>query len=392
MAPNVLISPPVTTINVVPEQFRKLVGEEAPYKARHSVASGILPMPSEALVPSLCFLGANDPDKAVQDAAKSSLAGLDPHILANMAKATNDPGVLHQLSSCMPDNENVVAAVLTNRWVHNETLRVFASSGKGASLKIVAHNQVRLMEYPAIVEALYFNPETPMATVVSALETCVHQKIDISFIPGHEEIIESIIGVRADKKPDPISKEAEEENAQDGEEAGAEQDGIAQEDFQELLKSVNADTEDESRKALTWKAITEMSVAQKVRLAIVGNQTARKVLIRDSRRVVAVAVLRSPRLTDKEIAAFAKNRALPDFVIRSIASKREWVKHTEVKRGLVQNPKCPPQLALRFLPALNERDLKSLANNKEVPTYIMQAAKRLFNIRQTRRSGGARQR
>jgi hypothetical protein len=349
-----------------------------------------MPMPSEVLVPSLCFLSASDPDRVVKEAAQNTLKGLDANILIIVAKSTNDPGVLHQLSRAMSDKSQVVAAVLTNRWVHNETLRLIAAAGKGASLKIIAHNQVRLMEYPAIVEALYFNPETPMSTVVSALETCVHQKIDITFIPGHEEIIESIIGIATDE-PEP-QKDRDGRDPLDEEASEGDGQGVDSGVFTDMLKPGTSEDEDESRRALTWRAITQMSVAQKVRLAIVGNQAARKVLIRDARRVVAVAVLRSPRLTDKEIAAFAKNKALPDFVIGAIANRRDWVKSLDVKRGLVQNPKCPPQFALRFLPALNERDLRMLSNNKEVPTYIMQAAKRLFTIRQTRRAGGGSKR
>ena len=59
--------------------------------------------------------------------------------------------------------------------------------------------------------------------------------------------------------------------------------------------------EEEEGSTALWKLISKMNMAQKVRLAMVGDINARKLLIRDVKRSVYMTVLRSPRLTVKEI-------------------------------------------------------------------------------------------
>ena len=43
---------PAISVDVIPEQYQKMAGPEAPERARSMVAAGLLPMPSEALVTS----------------------------------------------------------------------------------------------------------------------------------------------------------------------------------------------------------------------------------------------------------------------------------------------------------------------------------------------------
>ena len=136
---------------------------------------------------------------------------------------------------------------------------------------------------------------------------------------------------------------------------------------------------------MSYRQIQELNIGQKVRLAIVGNASARAVLIRDRKTMVAMSVLRSPRLSEKEIAAYAANKTLPDQVIRVIAKKRDWVKHYSIKKSLVQNPKTPPDLALRFMKMLTEKDLRDIGRNKEIPTFIMHGAKRIIQQREEAR-------
>jgi hypothetical protein len=98
-----------------------------------------------------------------------------------------------------------------------------------------------------------------------------------------------------------------------------------------------------------------------------------------------MAVLKSPKLTDKEIAGFASNKSLSDQVIRSIASRRDWVKNRAVKAALVLNPKTPARYALSFLSFLSDKELKGIRKNKEVPSYVTQAAIALISKREKKR-------
>ena len=133
------------------------------------------------------------------------------------------------------------------------------------------------------------------------------------------------------------------------------------------------------RKVPLWRAISNMKAAQKVRLAILGNASARKILIRDPKKAVSMAVLRSPRLTDKEVSYFATQKSISEDVIRMIAKNREWTRHYSTKVALVKNPKTPPQQSMWFLKSLHLADLKSLARDRDVPGVIMKSAKRMVD-------------
>ena len=80
--------------------------------------------------------------------------------------------------------------------------------------------------------------------------------------------------------------------------------------------------------------------------------------MRDPNRMVAMAAIRSPRITDSEIVKAAANRSVCEDVIRYIANQRDLTKNYQVKLSLVQNPKCPVALSLKFLPLLHADDLK----------------------------------
>ncbi|MEO8215163.1 MAG: hypothetical protein ABI560_18330, partial [Myxococcales bacterium] len=114
-----------------------------------------------------------------------------------------------------------------------------------------------------------------------------------------------------------------------------------------------------------------------IRLATLGNAYCRQNLLRDSNRMVAMAVIRSPQITDGEIAKAAGNRSLSEEVIRYIGNRKELVKQYPVKLALVGNAKCPLAVALRLLPTLNADDIKHIARSKNVPGALSASAKRL---------------
>jgi hypothetical protein len=130
--------------------------------------------------------------------------------------------------------------------------------------------------------------------------------------------------------------------------------------------------------------ISKLSIPGKIRLATLGNAFARAMLIRDSNKQVALAAIRSPGMTDNEVAKFSANRGLSDDVIRVIANNKEWTRLYTVKLNLVQNPKCPLATSMRFLPFLHDKDLKNMAKSKGIPSALSAQAKKLM----TQKTGG----
>src|SRR5262249_35739763 len=107
----------------------------------------------------------------------------------------------------------------------------------------------------------------------------------------------------------------------------------------------------------------------------------RAILIRDTARMVAAAVLKCPKLSDNEITAFAAMRNVHEDVLRAIASKKDWTKSYATVHALVRNPKTPPGLTIQFLPRLGNRDLKIIAGDKNIPELVRRQARNMFLVR-----------
>ena len=106
-------------------------------------------------------------------------------------------------------------------------------------------------------------------------------------------------------------------------------------------------------------------VIERMKLAMKGTREQRAVLVRDSNRLVASAVLSSPKLTESEVEAFTKMGNVSEDVLRVIGTNRSWLKNYAVVRGLCRNPKTPPAIAMQLIHRLNERDLKVALDRSE---------------------------
>ena len=136
------------------------------------------------------------------------------------------------------------------------------------------------------------------------------------------------------------------------------------------------DFDEEKRKTLLQE-ISAMTVAQRVKFAMKGGADARRVLIRDTNKVVQRAVLQSPRLTDQEVEAFASMANLTEEILRLIGKNRNFRKNYAVVRNLLNNGKAPLDVTLNLLPMLNPMDLKKLTMNKNVPETLRTTAIKL---------------
>ena len=127
-------------------------------------------------------------------------------------------------------------------------------------------------------------------------------------------------------------------------------------------------------KKSTLQIIQDMSVAEKMDLARKGSKEERTILMRDANRLVQMAVVQSPKITDAEVLQVAGNRQVDDEVLRFIASKREWLQNYQVTVALTTNPKTPLALALKLVNGLRARDLDLRARSKGVPRALVIAA------------------
>ena len=123
-----------------------------------------------------------------------------------------------------------------------------------------------------------------------------------------------------------------------------------------------------------FQKIQTMSVSEKLDLARKASKEARSILIRDSNKLVQLAVVNSPKITESEILAIATNRQVNDEVLKEIAMNREWLRNYQIRFALVNNPKTPLSISMAQVSYLNQRDLGLLAKSKGVPRAIVIAA------------------
>ncbi len=129
-------------------------------------------------------------------------------------------------------------------------------------------------------------------------------------------------------------------------------------------------------KAATAKRIAEMTVPEKVKAAMKGTREMRSALIRDPNKMVATAVLSCPKLTEQEVEAFARMANVSEDILRTIGQTRAWVKNYGVLLGLTKNPKTPLAMSLTFIHRLNDRDLRGLSIDRNVPEPLRIAARK----------------
>jgi hypothetical protein len=134
------------------------------------------------------------------------------------------------------------------------------------------------------------------------------------------------------------------------------------------------DDKDDAGTAL--QRLAKLSVPQKVQRATKGSREERAILIRDPNKMIAMAVLSSPKLTVTEVEAFARTGNVCEDCLRTIATTRAWMKNYNVVAALTRNPKTPVAISMNLLPRLTEKDLRNLSTDRNVPDVLRITARK----------------
>lgn len=146
----------------------------------------------------------------------------------------------------------------------------------------------------------------------------------------------------------------------------------------EAFEGLSADDMMERRKNIV-QMLKDLTIGQKIKIATMGNLEVRKILIKDPRKQIALAVLGNPRITEKEVASVASEAAMPLEIISYIANTKNLCKSYQVKLALVTNPKTPVKTALALLDVIRMNDLKKIAKSRNIPNVIkMKALKKVI--------------
>jgi hypothetical protein len=344
-------------VNPFVEQFRK---GGVPRDLRLLAAQGALPLTPADLAELLHHLSA-DPDAEIAQASASTLLGMSVEDILPIGKDRGTPAPLLGWVLSARGEHEVREATLQNPSTPDEAVEAIVASLGEELAELVVINQVRLLRRTSLLEALEKNPH---------LNKDQQRRL--------RELRESFhIGQAGAPAPPPPAPPPAPEPA-GAEPAAAEPplDAPGLTVDEAVVHILSDDERRDQEKLSVVQELYRMNTAQKVVAALKGSRSQRAVLVRDPNRLVATAVLGSPRLTEAEIEAFAGMRNVSDEVLRMIGTHKDWTKKYTVISNLVKNPRTPIGISLSMVSRLNPKDIKGLTTDRNVPEVIRKQAQK----------------
>jgi hypothetical protein len=353
-------------LEALSKPLHKHVEERAPVPLRMMGAKGLVPaVAPNDLVTMLYFLSF-DPDPGVQETAVKTASGLPERVWSTALRSEDlEPSVLDWMADRLGSATAALQAILLNPATADETVARLAAAVPTALVEIVRQNELRLLRHDDIVRGLCRNPNALASTIDGACDFCVRNGLVLLDVPQLVEAHRRVHGT------DPTARPVEDSAAALMAEYRAE---LAHDPEEKGSMPAPTPEQEEKRQNMTQRVL-KMSVAEKIKLATLGNREARTLLLRDSNRLVSLAAAQSPRITDGEILSLANSKTSSADVLRYIYESREFLKVYALRAALVRNPKVPLPTALKFLPTLQERDIKELARDRNVPATVQAQAK-----------------
>ena len=410
----------------MPRMIDLIRNSRFPSNLMHAAARGALLVPPGEMMEILVHLALHN--KIFGEQARLTLAGWDEEASKSVAAdpATNQEvlGYLLTLKNIRPA---LLPALLENPSVRDEELAEVAASGSREVVEVLLTNP-RVRKSPILRDALQSNPRLRANEVEAITKTAEPVQVpepappaetvtDAAVAPSpnaagdHEAVPARQAAGGAESSDEAVLAEAiahyiKENEAElaaapnhpfqpigevgeSGEPAGegalratvehAEAEKIeAKKSAAVTHAKKHVPAGKEERRDSTLQKIAKLDVKGRIALAVRGSKEERSILIRDGTKLVALAVLESPKVSDGEVENFAQQKNVLEAVLRAIPLKRRFAKNYNVVRNLVFNPRTPLDLSLGLMKNLLVHDLKNLSGNKEVAETIRKLALRMF--------------
>jgi hypothetical protein len=420
----------------MPRMLDLIRNSQVPFNLMHSAAHGSLAVPPGETIEILVYLAIHH--KLFGEQARLTLAGWDEK--ASLAAAA-DPNTSAEVLGYFVSRENLrpvlLPALVENPSVSEEALDEIAVSGSRSTVEALLAS-TRVMSSPQLLQALQSNAKlrpNELAEIGKRLaalgvspiaEPQAHElnasaddtsEVEASEVDAPDEALESAIThyllanaaeleAEKDKPFQPIGIAHELAGVEPLAEVGPPAPTPA--------SSASADTAGKSATAATGKSgaaaaaathakkptpasgegrrdsalqrIAKLDIKSRIALAMRGSKEDRSILIRDSTKLVAVAVLDSPKVSESEVEGFASQKNLLDSALRAISLKRRFAKNYTIMRNLVYNPRTPIDTSLPLVKGLLIHDLKNLLDNKEVSDTIRKTAMRIYKQRMEKKN------
>jgi hypothetical protein len=338
---------------------------QAPLQIRQFAARGLLPLDRNEQTRALIIVS-EDEDAETAETARAALREVGPDELSRFildgapTEYELDGIALHA------DDPLVLEQVIRHKDVSDVTLDRLARSVSGAPQEALIINQVRLLRTPSLIDSLFLNPSLTPDGRRRLLE------VREEFFDKEDRRRESDLA-----REEAIDPELAEEVAAALAAAEAEEVRIAG----RRGKPSPTDLEKSLTTGAAYKRISTMTVSQKIKLAYSGGKEERRILMGDANKLIGAAVLKSRGLTVNEVESYCSMRHLDEDIFRKIAESREWMRRPAIVLALVKNPKVNISVTLPLIKRLNERDLKTIMRDTNLPEGIRISARKLFSAR-----------
>jgi len=251
-------------------------------------------------------------------------------------------------------NLSIISTAVQNQALPYEFLLKIAGKGDVSMLEALLVNQIKLIAYPEILDEI---EENPKATNYIKGKVKEIREFYLEY-PEVEDILEETVIEDV--------KEIVTMNLEKGKEIG--EDEEEGEDIPLDLKEV------EQKTMTALQEINLLTISERIKLALTGVRTQRMILVKDSNKMVALAVLESPKISLDEVALLVRNKSLPGELIAKISKKREWTKNYSIIHELVLNPKTLVKDALGFVKKLYVKDLQKISRDKNINPVVRNLA------------------
>lgn len=360
-------------LDKLPPQIKRALEPGAPPQVRLMAAKGVVPGAKPGEIALVLAFFARGPQGDLASHANEAMATLPPPVLAGVLAADLPGEVIETLVPHYSKDPQVAVRLMGMKRMSVAALCALAQMATEAVAEVVATNETLLLKHPEAIEKLYMNRSTRMSTADRLLDLAVRNDIELN-IPAFKQAAEAILGQQL---AEPSVKGGKSED-----EIFAETERLAE----ELQKQLAADEDthvvnDEGEEQVVEKMIplyaqiSQMSVTQKIRRAMLGTSAERLLLVRDTNRLVATAAASSPLMNENDAARISASRNVIEDVLRIISRNPEFTRSYQVKLNLVLNPRTPFTFSARMVPLLRDNDLRLIAKSKNVPGAIQTAAR-----------------
>jgi hypothetical protein len=314
-------------------------------------AKGLAPLPPETLI-SLQIKLALSGDMELATLANASLGELEPTIVAQVMEDHGDEGDLTYFAETS-DHPLVLETIIRHRQSSSNTLKIIAKRASPDLQEILLLRQDIIIDDPEVLEELEQNPELSTYSTRRIGEYRQH-------LLFRKKIIEEL----------PVEEEIEEVTNEEVLEA-----------IDRVRREIQPAGDEEDLTGLTEVQIRALPVKIRMKLARHAGRTMRNILVRDKNPLVARTVMLESMLTDSELELIAGSHSVVDDVFHIISRNERWLQKYPVIAAMAKNPRVNIGVAVRLIPRLSVRDLRSLRRDYNVSQEVRRTADRLYKIK-----------